>query len=163
MGKTSYAIALGSNRRTRHGAPADTIRAAAGELEVLRLSRIIATPAVGPAGRSFANAAALLESELDPLQLLRLLKSLERDFGRRAGRRWGPRSLDLDLILWSGGSFAGERLVIPHPSFRERSFVLAPLSEVAAEWQDPVTGLTVRQLHRRLLRPRPVDRRTGGA
>jgi 2-amino-4-hydroxy-6-hydroxymethyldihydropteridine diphosphokinase len=66
MAKTSYAIALGSNRRSRHGSPRETIEAAAAGLGVERLSPIIETPALGPAGRSFANAAALLASELRP-------------------------------------------------------------------------------------------------
>ena len=159
MANTSYAIALGSNRRGRHGSPAETLRYAAAALSVDRLSRIRATPALGPAGRSFANAAALLSSDLAPPELLGRLKELERKFGRRAGRRWGPRILDLDLILWSGGCFAGAGLIIPHPHFRQRNFVLEPLSEVAPEWRDPITGLSVRQLRYRLGAARPVDPR----
>ena len=149
-----YAIALGSNRRSRFGAPAETVRAAAAELGVERLSRVRATPALGPAGRDFANAAAILASDLDPPDLLAQLKALERRIGRRGGKRWAARVLDLDLILWSGGAWAGAGLTIPHPSFRERRFVLDPLAEIAAGWRDPVTGLTVRQLRHRLLAPR---------
>ncbi len=158
MPRTSYAIALGSNRRSRFGSPAETVRAAADAIGARRLSRIRATPALGPAGRAFANAAALIESELQPLELLALLKAIERDFGRRGGRRWGPRVLDLDIILWSGGVWAGGGLVIPHPSFRERRFVLDPLAEIAPDWRDPLSGASVRQLLARLARPSPVDR-----
>jgi 2-amino-4-hydroxy-6-hydroxymethyldihydropteridine diphosphokinase len=151
-----YAIALGSNRWSRHGAPAATIRAAAAALGVERLSRIHLTPALGPAGRSFANAAALLASPLAPPDLLAELKTLERRFGRRSGRRWGARVLDLDLILWSGGAWRGAALTVPHPSFRDRLFVLQPLAEIAPDWRDPVTRLTVRQLLARARRLTPA-------
>ena len=83
MALTSYAIALGSNRRSRHGSPAATVRAAAAAIGAERLSRVRLTPALGPAGRGFANAVALVESDLDPPALLARLKQVERDFGRR--------------------------------------------------------------------------------
>ena len=161
MAKTSYAIALGSNRRHgRHGGPGGVVIAAIdalrelGEIEVV--STITATPALGPAGRSFANAVALFSTDLLPDALLDAVKAIERTFGRRGGRRWGPRVLDLDIILWSEGLWGGAP-VIPHPAFRSRLFVLAPLNEVAPDWRDPLSGLTVRQLLHRLARPAPVD------
>jgi 2-amino-4-hydroxy-6-hydroxymethyldihydropteridine diphosphokinase len=157
MAMTSYAIALGSNRRSRWGSPAATLRAAADALGVERLSRIRMTDAVGPAGRGFANAAAILTTELDPPALLTLLKATERDFGRRGGRRWGPRVLDLDVLLWSEGPFASGGLIVPHPAFRGRAFVLDPLAEIASDWRDPLTGRSVRQLRHRLRAARPVD------
>jgi 2-amino-4-hydroxy-6-hydroxymethyldihydropteridine diphosphokinase len=146
----SYAIALGSNRRGRHGSPTATVRAAAAAIGAVRLSKVRSTPALGPAGRGFANAAALVESELEPPALLAELKRVERDFGRRGGRKWGPRVLDLDLVLWSGGPWAAGGLVVPHPEFRRRRFVLEPLAEIAPLWRDPITGATVRQLLHRL-------------
>lgn len=157
MTKTSYAIALGSNRPSRLGSPADAVRAAAAELSVDRLSAIRLTTALGPAGRSFANAAALLSSDQEPPALLAALKALERRFGRRGGRAWGPRVIDLDIILWSEGAWEGDGLVVPHPGFRERRFVLEPLAEIAPDWRDPLTGATIRQLRHRLSRPNPVD------
>ena len=159
MSVTSYALALGSNRRSRYGAPAQTLAAAAAELAIERLSRIRTTQAVGPAGRVFANAAAILRSPLDPPELLAELKALERAFGRRPGRRWGPRVLDLDIILWSEGSWADAGLIVPHPEFRRRAFVLEPLAEIAPDWRDPVTGLTIRHLLALLRKGRPVDPR----
>ncbi|HYI64177.1 MAG TPA: 2-amino-4-hydroxy-6-hydroxymethyldihydropteridine diphosphokinase [Allosphingosinicella sp.] len=158
MARTSYAIALGSNRRSRHGSPAATLRAAIAELGGGRVSAIRATPALGPAGRGFANAVALIESELAPDALLAELKALERAFGRRAGRRWGPRVLDLDIILWSQGAWGGPGPIVPHPAFRDRLFVLAPLAELVPLWRDPLTGATIRQLLARLTAPRPVPR-----
>jgi 2-amino-4-hydroxy-6-hydroxymethyldihydropteridine diphosphokinase len=164
MAKTSYAVALGSNRRHgRHGAPAKVVAAAAealgrGGTELVAFSRIQATPAMGPAGRGFANAAAILDSRLDPPELLAHLKAIERAFGRRGGRRWGSRVLDLDIVLWSEGAWEDGRLVIPHPDFRNRRFVLEPLAEVSPTWRDPLSGLTVRQLLHRACARRPVDR-----
>lgn len=163
MAETSYAIALGSNRpHGRHGAPKEVVRAAIGALGALgrveAVSTIRATPALGPAGRSFANAVAILAADLMPDALLAALKRIEREFGRRSGRRWGPRVLDLDLILWSRGSWGGPGPLVPHPEFRQRGFVLEPLAEVAPDWRDPISGATVRQLLARLRQPRPVDR-----
>src|SRR4051812_9121684 len=102
-----YAIALGSNRRHgRHGAPAGVVRAAIDELarggfHLIAASSTIPTPALGPAGRGFANAAILVETMLEPPALLTFLKAVETRFGRRRGRRWGARVLDLDILLWS--------------------------------------------------------------
>ena len=154
--KTTYAIALGSNRRSRHGSPAETLRAALAELNPVAVSRIHATPALGPAGRGFANAVAIVESGKEPDDLLAELKDLERAYGRRPGRRWGPRVLDLDIILWSEGPWDGPGLKVPHPEFRKRAFVLQPLAEIAPDWRDPVSGRTIRQLLARRRRPRPA-------
>ena len=153
MGKTSYALALGSNRRSSHGSPAATVRAALARLDPQLVSAIRATPALGPAGRSFANSAAIVASDLDPPDLLARLQEIERAFGRRGGRKWGPRVLDIDIVLWSGGPWAEAGLVVPHPEMRVRRFVLEPLAEIAPRWRDPVTGATVRQLLHRLRRP----------
>ena len=157
MAKTSYAVALGSNRRSRFGSPAETLRAAADAIGAASLSTIRSTPALGPAGRGFANAAAILTSRLLPPDLLAQLKQVEGDFGRRAGRRWGPRVLDLDIILWSGGAWQGPGILVPHPEYRDRRFVLEPLAELVPEWRDPLTGATVRQLLHRLRARRAVD------
>ena len=157
-----YAIAIGSNRRHgRHGAPAAVLRAAvrvlAGEgVEIVAVSPVLATPALGPAGRSFANAALLADTLLDPPALLALLKRVERSFGRRRGRRWGPRVLDLDIVLWSGGKVRSRRLAIPHPQAHRRAFVLQPLAAIAPDWR--LAGGSVRQALARLRRPEPVDR-----
>jgi 2-amino-4-hydroxy-6-hydroxymethyldihydropteridine diphosphokinase len=156
MALTSYAIALGSNRRGRHGSPAETVRVAAAAIGATSMSKVRPTPAMGPAGRGFANAVVLVESDLDPPALLARLKQVERDFGRRGGRRWGPRVLDLDIVLWSQGPWGGEGLTVPHPEFRRRRFVLEPLAELAPQWRDPITGATVRQLLHRLTRRHPA-------
>lgn len=142
-----YVVALGSNRRGRHGAPEAELRAALAALGgVVKASPIIATAPLGPSRRRFANAAALVASDETPLELLARLKRIERSFGRRRGRRWDSRVLDLDIILWSGGAWASPGLVIPHPQFRGRGFVLQPLNAIVPGWRDPLTGRTIRQL-----------------
>lgn len=156
MAKTSYALALGSNRRSRHGSPAATLRAALAELKPDSVSSLRATPALGPAGRCFANAAAIVTTTLDPPGLLARVKEIERSFGRRRGRKWGPRVLDIDIVLWSGGAWAERGLVVPHPEMRERAFVLEPLAEIAPGWRDPLSGASVRQLLHRLQRRIPA-------
>ena len=123
---------------------------------------VLLTDPVGPSLRRYANSAALVETTLEPPAMLALAKRIERDFGRRpSGQRWASRVLDIDLVLWSGGAYAGPALTIPHPLFRERDFVLAPASAIAPGWRDPLTGLTLRQLHARLTRPRAVRSAAG--
>jgi len=152
----TYVIALGANRWGRHGAPADAVRAAVARLGALRTSPVIASAPLGPSIRRFANAAALVESDLPPIAMLARLKAVERAFGRRPGRRWGARALDLDIVLWSGGRVRTRMLTIPHAAFRTRAFVLGPLAALVPDWRDPVTGLTVLQLRARLTRRRPL-------
>ena len=155
-----YAIALGSNRpHGRHGRPAGVVEAAIARLDedfgLFDASPIVHNAAHGGAGRDFANAVALVESDEEPPAMLTRVKAIERAFGRRRGRRWGPRVLDLDLILWSGGPFRSRRLTIPHPALQERNFVLGPLAAIAPDW--PVIGaMTARQLAARLSRRAPA-------
>ncbi|WP_375428435.1 2-amino-4-hydroxy-6-hydroxymethyldihydropteridine diphosphokinase [uncultured Sphingomonas sp.] len=156
MGTATYALALGSNRRSRFGSPARTIDAALAAIGGVRaISPVMRTAAMGPSSRAYSNAVALVGSDEDPPALLRRVKAIERAFGRRRGRRWGARAIDIDLVLWSGGVWAGPGLVVPHPAYRERDFVLRPLVAVAPGWRDPVGGRTARQLLAL------VDRRAG--
>ena len=151
-----YAIAIGSNRpHGRHGRPTGVVEAAIARLDeefgLFEASPIILNQAHGGAGRDFANAVALVESSAEPPDMLCRLKQLEGQFGRRSGRRWGPRVLDLDLVLWSGGQFRSRRLTIPHPQLQHRSFVLQPLAAIAPGWRIR-GGLTARHLAHRLAR-----------
>lgn len=154
-----YAIGLGSNRRHgRFGGPAAVLRAAVAaldgaEVRVVELSRVIATPALGPAGRSFANAAMIVETALEPPELLVRLKAIEAAFGRRRGRRWGPRVIDLDILLWSAGRHGrGRGLAVPHRSLELRDFVLRPLAAIAPGWKVGRGARTVRHARSRLNR-----------
>lgn len=161
--KTIYVVALGSNRRhVRFGSPAAVLDAACAQLDsknvrlVARSATIFSRP-LGPSKRTYANAAALVETRFDPPRLLRRLNKIERRFGRRPGGvRWSARVLDLDIILWSGGIWATPDLTVPHRAFRQRAFVLGPVAAIAADWRDPLTGLAVRHLKARLDRKRPA-------
>ncbi|MFM5907010.1 MAG: 2-amino-4-hydroxy-6-hydroxymethyldihydropteridine diphosphokinase [Novosphingobium sp.] len=158
-----YLIALGSNQRhPRFGDPRKVLAAALKEMQGKGLSLLTVSPVyvsapVGPSLRRYANGAALIETALDPEALLAHLQAIEARFGRkRRGQPWRARVLDLDIVLWSRGAFAAPRLTLPHVQFRHRAFVLQPAQTIAADWRDPISGFTIRQLHSRLTRPRPV-------
>jgi 2-amino-4-hydroxy-6-hydroxymethyldihydropteridine diphosphokinase len=144
--KQTYLIALGSNYPHPHA----RVAAAAAKLGLAPLSYIITSRPIGPSLRSYANAVGILHSHHAPPRVLHMLKQLERKVGRRPGKRWAARPLDLDIIGWSGGMWVSNDLIIPHPRFRERDFVLAPVLMIAPSWRDPVTKLTVRHLRARL-------------
>lgn len=166
MTAATYLVALGSNRpRSARMTPHRLVEAGLAALDeapclLRRVAPVIATAPLGPAQRRFANGAALVECPLSPPALLRHLKALEARFGRRPGRRWGDRSLDLDIILWSGGRWTSPGLSVPHRAYRDRAFVLTPLQAIAPNWRDPVTGRSVRQLLHRLKKPR-ATRKSG--
>jgi 2-amino-4-hydroxy-6-hydroxymethyldihydropteridine diphosphokinase len=161
MGRAThlYAIGIGSNRRHgQYGRPAGVVEAAIARLDqdfgLFNASPIVLNPAHGGAGREFANAVALVESDLEPPAMLGQLKAIEREYGRRRGRRWGSRVLDLDLVAWSGGKWRSRALTVPHPALEKRSFVLGPLAVIAPNW--PVRGtLAARHLAHRLARRAP--------
>ncbi|MEW4468309.1 2-amino-4-hydroxy-6-hydroxymethyldihydropteridine diphosphokinase [Parasphingorhabdus sp. JC815] len=154
MPDTRFLIALGSNQRhVRHGSPRQVISAALSALEhanlsIIKYSAILSSRPVGPSSRSYANAAAIIQTALDPDELLILFKTIESDFGKRRGQPWSQRVLDLDIILWSEGSYSSDKpqLTIPHIMMRERLFVLRPAAEIAPKWRDPLSGLTITQL-----------------
>jgi 2-amino-4-hydroxy-6-hydroxymethyldihydropteridine diphosphokinase len=153
-----YAIGIGSNRmHGRHGRPAGVVEAAIGELDrrfgLFDASPILLNPAQHGAGRDFANAVALVESDRAPAAMLAELHEIELDFGRRPGKRWATRVLDLDILAWGGGRLRSRKLNIPHPMLERRAFMLIPLAQVAPAWR--IRGaLTVRQLAHRLGKPR---------
>jgi 2-amino-4-hydroxy-6-hydroxymethyldihydropteridine diphosphokinase len=161
-----YLIALGSNQRhALLGAPRRILAEALTALEmpdidVYSESSIIASQPIGPSQRIFANAAAILATQLAPPELLSRLKQIEAHFGRRSsGQRWRERILDLDIILWSGGIWTSENpsLAIPHLDWKNRHFVLNPAAQIAPGWRDPISGKTVQQLQFQLKRPKRVD------
>ena len=135
--------------------PQRIVASAARDLGIAPMSRIICSRALTGRQRDYANAVGVLQSKHCPPRLLAKLKRIERAAGRRLGRRWGSRVLDLDIVGWSGGIWASRGLTIPHAAFRDRRFVLAPLCEIAPDWRDPVTHLTARHLLARLDRKRP--------
>ena len=160
-------IALGSNRRHgRFGSPAAVVAAAtaalaAAGLPVVARSAIRPTAPLGPRQRNFANAVVAVATDLSLDAVLTRLQAIEHAFGRRRGRRWGPRILDLDIVaagvtVTPRWRTARAGLIVPHPGLAVRDFVLTPLVEIAGDWRHPVLHLTARQLHARLRRPRRV-------
>jgi 2-amino-4-hydroxy-6-hydroxymethyldihydropteridine diphosphokinase len=148
------AVALGSNLGDRHEHMRWACERLGRLLTGVRTSSVIETPpfevpdpdAQGP----YLNAALTGATTLSAVQLLAELQALEAERGRARTRRNAARTLDLDLILFGDAVLDQPALTVPHPRFRERAFVLAPLAEVAGDWIDPVTGLTVTALLRRL-------------
>jgi 2-amino-4-hydroxy-6-hydroxymethyldihydropteridine diphosphokinase len=104
-------------------------------------------PAGGPPGQgTYLNAAAALETTLEPVELLHILQSIEARYGRVRTVRWGERTLDLDLLLFGERVIQTPELTVPHPRFAERPFVLEPLAEIAPNVIEPRTGRTVSEL-----------------
>ena len=130
-------IALGSNLDD----PLSQVRQAMTELQELAESRLISVSSLyrskpmGPAEQpDYINAVAAIDTGLSPHALLDALQAIEQAHGRvRKGERWGPRTLDLDVLLYGEQVIDDQRLIIPHPGIAERAFVLYPLSEITSE------------------------------
>ncbi len=145
-------IALGSNLGDRRAHIDSAVASLGAILADLHVSRVFETDPVGVVGPQgpFLNAAVAGEFEGAALGLLTMLLTLEREHGRERPHAGAARTLDLDLIFFGDARVDEPGLAVPHPRFRERRFVLEPLAEVAPDWRDPVTGLTVRELLGRL-------------
>lgn len=152
---TRVVIAIGSNLGNRDAAMAFAIARLETLFTNLRASDIVETWPVGEGTEHqnlYLNAVAVGETDLTARQILESLLAIEDAFGRERPFLNAPRTLDLDLILLGDQIVVESGLEVPHPRFRERFFVLGPLAEVAPEMVDPVSGMTVGQLLRALLR-----------
>jgi 2-amino-4-hydroxy-6-hydroxymethyldihydropteridine diphosphokinase len=150
-GVARVAIALGSNLGDRHATLREAVAALAPLVHDVRVSSFRETAYVGDEEQpAVLNGALVGRTTLAPHTLLEHLLDIERRFGRTRPYGGAPRTLDLDLILYADRIIDEPGLVVPHPRFRLRSFVLEPLAEVAADWVDPVTGKTVGELLREL-------------
>lgn len=143
-------VALGSNLgdSRQHLLSAVEALAALSHTQVIARSRIYRTPPWGVLDQpDFLNAAVALETALEPYDLLDALLAIERAAGRqRSGERWGPRTLDLDLLHVAGRTMHSPRLTLPHPHIAERAFVLLPLGDLAPELDIPGQGRVVELL-----------------
>ena len=150
-------IALGSNQPGPWGNPRDMVEKAlarlnGGGIRLKRASSLLVSAPFGVTDQPvFVNAVAEVESALEPGPLLARLHLIERLAGRRRTLRWGPRTLDLDLVDYHGRvQPPPARPVLPHPGIAERIFVLAPIAEIAPHWRHPETRLTAAAMLRRL-------------
>jgi 2-amino-4-hydroxy-6-hydroxymethyldihydropteridine diphosphokinase len=147
---TTVYLGLGSNLGDRRANLEAALRALEihPSIHVEAVSRFIETePVGGPPGQGpFLNGAARIETDLAPEALLSELKRIERCLGRAEGPRWGPRLIDLDILLYADAVLETDTLTIPHPRLRQRRFVLEPLAEIAPDAVDPLTGRTAQQL-----------------
>lgn len=146
------AIALGSNLSDRQAQIDSAIHALCESvLSDARVSGVIETEPdpPGPEPR-YLNAVLIGRTALAPRVLLDRLLAIERAHGRERSHPNAPRTLDLDLILYGDAVIDEPGLIVPHPRFRARRFVLEPLAEIASDWRDPVTGLRIRELLDRL-------------
>jgi 2-amino-4-hydroxy-6-hydroxymethyldihydropteridine diphosphokinase len=150
-GITPVAVALGSNLGDRDAALHGAVTALQPFIRHLRISSLRETAYVGlDAQPAVLNAAAVGETALSARALLDRLLEIEQRCGRTRPYRGAPRTLDLDLILFGTAVIDEPGLIVPHPRFRDRRFVLEPLAELAPDWRDPVTGKTVGELLRDL-------------
>jgi 2-amino-4-hydroxy-6-hydroxymethyldihydropteridine diphosphokinase len=160
-------LGLGANLAGPWGAPSKALVHATKELSaagilITRCSSLYSTDPVGPGRQArYVNAVVAAEGNISPAALLRLVKRIERRAGRRLGRHWGPRPLDIDILDiggrrlgWPDRRVVGQ-LILPHPEMHKRAFVLAPLREIAPFWRHPRLGVGSTTL---LARLKPAER-----
>ncbi len=141
-------ISLGSNLGDRQGLIHSALDALRGlpDSEVSKVSSLYETAPVGKTDQPcFLNAVLKLQTGLTARDVWKHMQRIERELGRVCRERWGPRTIDLDLVLYENHVIEEKNLTVPHPRYRERAFVLAPLLEIEPELTDPESGRKIRK------------------
>ncbi len=143
-------LGLGSNLGDRAENLREAVRrlAATPGVTIVAASPVYETDPVGPPQPVYLNAvvAVALAPAIGPRELYRLAKDIERAMGRTTGEKWGPRIVDIDILLVGEMVLNEPDFIVPHPSLEERAFVLAPLADIAPDFRHPVSGCTVTEL-----------------
>ena len=150
-------LGLGSNLGDRMTSIVRAVEALASIGEISAVSSIYETAPFGVTDQpAFLNCCVALETRLAPAELLERTRRIERELGRVAGPRWGPRTADIDILLYGGRRVRTRELVVPHPGLLERAFVLVPLAEIAADRPIPGAEVNVGEALARVARA-PAD------
>ena len=146
MSELDCVVGLGSNLGNRRGWLCGALRSLGRHGQITAVSALYETAAVGPAQPDYLNAALRLNTALEPLELLEAQLEIERAAGRVRLERWGPRTLDVDLLFISGRTVEQPGLVVPHRELTRRAFALLPLLDVMPDARDPQTGQAYAEL-----------------
>jgi 2-amino-4-hydroxy-6-hydroxymethyldihydropteridine diphosphokinase len=146
------AIALGSNLGDSLAIVEAAAQTLSGDPDISLVSQShwYQTVAIGPVQPDYVNGCVVVKTRRSPESLLQLLLEIEQQFGRERTEHWGPRTLDLDLLLYDVVILQTSFLTLPHPRMAQRAFVLIPLAELLPQWVDPLSGLTILQLRDRV-------------
>ena len=145
----SVLLSFGSNLGDRHKTLNDAwhVLGQTANVQTIKLSPFYETePVGGPAGQPmYINAAGIIQTAMPPLELLKTLQKIEADFGRMPTERWGPRVLDIDILLYEDRIVELPSLIIPHAEMLHREFVLIPANDIAGDWIHPITKKMLRE------------------
>jgi 2-amino-4-hydroxy-6-hydroxymethyldihydropteridine diphosphokinase len=141
------ALGLGSNVGDRKDYINRAIEALSKEISSIKVSGIYKTKAWGDENQAdFLNACMIAETDKSPEDLLDIIKQIESDLGRTKTHHWGPREIDIDILLYDDKKLSSQRLTIPHPQLADRAFVLVPLAKIAPDLIEPNSGKTIAEL-----------------